>query len=104
MMHEEGTMLSDARYCSLGSEWERVLDVLPEILPTHDLSGNDEKLRLELLREDERGCMESGSDVELAGIYLDSQQHLMQSRMLVIEDHETRHAFSELCTVSHRLA
>lgn len=89
MMHEEGTIPSDARYYSLGSEWKRVLDVLPEILPTHDFSANDEKLHLDLLREDERGYMESGSDVELAGIYLDSQQHLMQSRMLVIEDHET---------------
>lgn len=90
-LSEDSLILSDARYYDFGSSWERVLDVLPEIL---DSQGDAELTTANYRMADFRRKMERdytahtshSPDSELA---LAKQQSCCPVRTIFIEDHQT---------------
>lgn len=85
-LSEDCLILSDVRYYDFGSEWERVLDILPELLDmNHDVPKTAENYRMgEFWRRKEREYADNASNDVLA-----QQQHCCVARMLFIEDNET---------------
>lgn len=93
---EDTLILSDARYYDLRTDWQKVLDILPEILDTQqDVAETAKTYRNgDFRRKLQRKYMGTGSDEKMANAVLAKQQDCCIARLLLIEDQET-HASDE---------
>ena len=94
---EDVLILSDARYYDFGSAWQRILDILPEVLDIQqdvpESAQNPGTYRNgDFRRRLEREYMASESDEVMAKAVLAKQQDCCEVRLLFIEDHETHAA------------